>query len=287
MTDSDSKMRPQARLLSDALARMARSNHVVALVPDALKFASGKPSEDEMEQTALVTGSTNNIGKSIAEALARNGYHVIVTSRNAEEAKSVSESLAVKGSFFQVDFSEVASIESLFGFIREKFGRLDVLVNNVAHTRNESILDCDLKTWEYTINTNLRSYYICTQLAAGIMKPQGGGRIVNITVSSTRGIKDKFSYTVSKGGINSLTMCAAMDLAPYNIRVNAVGSGLVGTPVGYRDYVNRPYENPRIPLGHIGAPEDVGEAVAFLVSEKANYIHGAFIPVDGGLNIAL
>jgi 3-oxoacyl-[acyl-carrier protein] reductase len=240
-----------------------------------------------MGKVALVTGSTNNIGKSIAEALARHDYHVIITSRHEEEARVVSENLAGGGSYFQVDFSEAASIERLFAFVRERFQRLDVLVNNVAFTKNESIMDCDLDTWEYTISTNLRSYYLCTKLASGIMKEQGGGNIVNITVSSSRGVKNKFSYVVSKGGVNSLTMCAALDLAPYNIRVNAVGSGLVGTPVGYREYVNRPYENSRIPLGHIGEPEDVGEAVAFLVSDRAKYISGAILPVDGGLNIAL
>jgi NAD(P)-dependent dehydrogenase (short-subunit alcohol dehydrogenase family) len=240
-----------------------------------------------MERIALVTGSTNNIGKSIAETLARQEFHVIVTSRNEAEAKVVSETLAKKGSYFCVDFSETGAIESLFKFVRERFNRLDVLVNNVAFTKNESILDCDLNTWEYTINTNLRSYYFCTKLASEIMKGHGGGNIINITVSSARGMRDKFSYVASKGGINSLTMCAAMDLAPYNIRVNAIGSGLVGTPVGYREYVNRPYENPRIPVGHIGEPEDVGEAVAFLVSEKAKYIVGAILPIDGGLNIAV
>jgi len=82
-------------------------------------------------------------------------------------------------------------------------------------------------------------------------------------------------------------MCAAIDLAPFNIRVNAVGSGIVGTPVGYREYVNRPFENDRIPIGHIGEPVDVAEAVAFLVSDKAKYIIGALLPVDGGLNISM
>ncbi len=240
-----------------------------------------------MERIALVTGSTNNIGKTIADVLSREDYHVIITSRNEAEAKTVSEGLPKKGSYFRVDFSQAGEIEKLFEFIKKTFGRLDVLVNNVAYTKNESILDCDLSNWEYTLNTNLRSYYLCTKLAAEIMKEKGGGSIVNITVSSTRGAKDKFSYMVTKGGVNYLTMCAAIDLAPFNIRVNAVGSGLVGTPVGYREYVGRPYKNERIPVGHIGNPEDVAEAVAFIISDKAKYIVGAILSVDGGLNILL
>ena len=240
-----------------------------------------------MEKIALVTGSTNNIGKAIAEVLATQGFHVIVTSRHGEEAKAVSENLSRKGSSFAVDFSEVSAIENLFNFVKDRFHRLDVLVNNVAYTKNESISDCDLATWEYTINTNLRSYYLCTKLASEIMKGHAGGAIVNITVSSTRGVRDKFSYSVSKGGINYLTMSAAIDLAPFNIRVNAVGSGLVGTPVGYREFVDRPFKNQRIPVGHIGEPEDVADAVAFLVSDKAKYIVGALLPVDGGFNISL
>ena len=239
-----------------------------------------------MEKVALVTGSTNNIGKAIAEVLATQGFHVIVTSRHGGEAKTVAEGLAKKGSHFEVDFSKPESVDALFRFVKEGPGRLDALVNNVAFTKNESIMDCDLATWEYTINTSLRSYYLCTRHAAEIMKAHGGGAIVNITVSSQSGIKEKFSYMVAKGGVNYLTLCAAIDLAPFNIRVNSVGSGLVGTPVGYREFVNRPYENPRVPAGHIGKPEDVAEAVAFLVSDKAKYIYGALLPVDGGLNIS-
>ena len=99
-----------------------------------------------MEKIALVTGSTSNIGKAVAEGLSREKYHVIVTSRHADEARAVSENLPQKGSCFQVDFSKAEEIQRLFAFIKEKWGRLDVLVNNVAYTKNESILDCDLET---------------------------------------------------------------------------------------------------------------------------------------------
>ncbi len=236
-------------------------------------------------KVALVTGSTSNIGKAIAEVLARDGYHVVVTSRHEAEARAVAD--AIGGSAFAVDFADAAAIDALFAFVREKFGRLDALVNSVAYTKNESVLDCDLATWQQTIDTNLRSYFLCTKAAAELMKTHGGGAIVNITVSSTRGTKDKLSYMVSKGGINYLTMCAALDLAPFGIRVNAVGSGLVGTAVGYRDYANRPHENARVPIGHIGAPIDVAEAVAFLVSDKAKYTLGTTLAVDGGLDSSL
>jgi len=243
-----------------------------------------------METVALVTGSTHNMGKAIAETLSRDGYLVIITSRHEEEAKAVAEELPKKGVYYKVDFSDAKQIESLFSFIKKKFARLDVLVNSLAYTKNESILDCTLEIWEKTINTNLRSYFLCTKYAAEMMKELGGGSIVNITISGKRGTKDKFSYVVSKGGVGFLTMSAALDLAPFNIRVNSVGSGLVGTPVGTKEFPernNRPYENPGIPAGHIGEPQDVANAVSFLLSDKAKYIYGAMLSVDGGMNSSL
>jgi 3-oxoacyl-[acyl-carrier protein] reductase len=241
-----------------------------------------------LEKIALVTGSTHNMGKATAEVLSQDGFHVIVTSRHEDEAKAQAQKLPNKGSYYVIDYADVAQIKGLFAFIKKTFGRLDVLVNSLAYTRNESILDCTLDIWEQTINTNLRSYFLCTKYAAEIMQTHGGGSIINMTVSSTRGAKDKFSYMVSKGGIKSMTMSAALDLAPFNIRVNAVGSGLVGTPVGHKDFPERarPYQIESIPAGHRGDPSDVAHAISFLVSEKAKYIYGAILPVDGGMNIS-
>ncbi|MCJ7606179.1 MAG: SDR family oxidoreductase [Dehalococcoidales bacterium] len=243
-----------------------------------------------MQSVALVTGSTHNMGKAIAETLSADGHYVIITSRNADEASAVADSLPHPGTSYAVDFSDAGEIAGLFSFIRTDIGRLDILVNSLATTRNESILECSLENWDYTVDTNLRSYFLCIKYAAEMMKTQGGGNIVNMTVSSDRGVKNKFSYVVSKGAIYFLTRAAALDLAPFNIRVNAVGSGLVGSPVGSKENPERntrSYENPRIPAGHTGDPMDVARAVRFLLSEEASYIYGAVLPVDGGMNIGL
>ena len=241
-----------------------------------------------MQKIALVTGSTNNVGKGIAETLSGDGYTVIITSRRADEARATADQLPRRGGYYQVDFSVPEQIDGLFSHIKKTYGRLDVLVNNVAYTKNESIMDCTLETWEKTINTNLRSYFLCTKYAAEIMREQGGGNIVNITISRNRGAKDKFSYSVSKGGVKSLTMSAQVDLAPFNIRVNAVGIGPTGSPVGQKKHPERTrgYDYPGVPARHIGLPQDIANAVSFLVSEKAGYIYGAFLAVDGGGNIA-
>ena len=243
--------------------------------------------EGRTDKIALVTGSTNNVGKSIAEQLAADGYLVVVTSRHENEAKEVAAHLPKKGAFYALDFSDAAQIDGLFDYIKKTYGRLDVLVNNVAYTQNETILDCTPEIWEKTINTNLRSYFLCTRNAGLMMKEQGGGSIVNITISRGRGAKSKFAYSVSKGGINAITMSAAVDLAPYKIRVNAVGIGPTGMPVGSKEIKGRTrkYESD-VPAGHVGEPIDIGRAVSFLVSEKASYIYGTTLAVDGGGSIS-
>lgn len=238
-----------------------------------------------MEKIALVTGSTSNIGRAIAETLSRDGYRVIITSRSEQGCREVAGKLAQEGFYFHLDFSRTEDIKALFGFIKDKFGRLDVLVNNMAYTKNESTLDCNLDTWQRTIDTNLRSYYLCSRYAALLMKDNGGS-IVNITIASTRGHKkqvflcrkqrrDKLSNPRRRRGPGALQY-------PSQCRRRHQ----TGTPVGSRTFDGRVYENKKIPVGHIGDPQDVANMVAFLVSDKAGFILGAIIPVDGGSNIA-
>ncbi|HMI57101.1 MAG TPA: SDR family NAD(P)-dependent oxidoreductase [Gemmatimonadaceae bacterium] len=132
-----------------------------------------------MEKVALVTGSTANIGRAISERLSRDGYRVIVTSRHEEEAKEVCAALPTPGGYFCLDFGDARQIQSLFAYIATRFGRLDVLVNNVAYTKNESIFDCDEETWEKTINVNLRSYHYCGRLNAPRTVARAGGGSVS------------------------------------------------------------------------------------------------------------
>lgn len=238
-----------------------------------------------MTEIAVVTGSTSNIGRGIAEGLSAEGYHAVVTSRHGEEARAVAEELPAEASGFEVDVTEPGEIRELFAFVDDLEGDLAVLVNSLAYTDNETILECDLETWERTLNTNLRSYFLCSKAAAERMKEADGGSIVNVTISRRSGSSSKFTYSVSKGGVDMLTKCAALDLVEHGIRVNAVGSGIVGTPVGSREMGDRTYESDRLPIGHVGAPEDIAEAVRYLVSDRADYVVGAMLPVDGGKEV--
>ena len=230
---------------------------------------------------ALVTGSTNNIGLEIARAFAREGAKVVVHSRHEEDAKGVAQEIG--GDYFAADVSKPEELGQLFDHVQQKHRRLDILVNTIAHSSKNDILETSLAEWNRIMAINLTGYFIGIQHAARIMKDNGGGVIINISAGSgERGSPGTAVYSISKGAINALTRQAAVDLAPYKIRVNAVISGIVGTPLGRRDMGNRKSEYDSIPLKRIGRPEEVAEAVLFLASEKADYITNAILPVDGG-----
>jgi glucose 1-dehydrogenase len=233
------------------------------------------------DRIALVTGSTHNIGLGIARAFAREGATVIVHSRHEEDAKKIASE--IKGDYFAADVAKPEQVTALFDHILKQHGRLDTLVNSVAHSTSGGVLDVSLDEWNRIMTINLTGYFFCIQHAGKIMKEKGGGAIVNISAGSgERSSPGGAAYSVSKGAINSLTRQAAVDLAPYKIRVNGIISGLVGTPIGRKEMGSRKPEYEMIPLRRIGQPEDVAEAAVFLASDKASYITNTILPVDGG-----
>jgi NAD(P)-dependent dehydrogenase (short-subunit alcohol dehydrogenase family) len=232
------------------------------------------------DKIALVTGSTHNIGLAIARAFAREGAKVIVHSRHEEDSKTIAGE--INGDYFVADMAKPEQIAALFEHIKTRHGRLDILVNSVAHSTKGGVLDTSLDDWSRVMAINLTGYFLCIQHAGKMMMAQGGGSIVNVSAGSgERSSPGGAAYSVSKGAINSLTKQAAADLAP-KIRVNGIISGLVGTPLGQKEMGSRRPEYDFIPLRRIGRPEDVAETAVFLASEKASYITNTILPVDGG-----
>lgn len=229
---------------------------------------------------ALVTGSTQNIGLGIARAFAREGAKVVIHSRHPDDARKVAQEL--NGDFCSADVSDAEQVAAMFEHIKKTYGRLDILVNNVAHSTKGGILDLTLEEWNRILAINLTGYFLCIQHAGRMMQAQGSGSIINISAGSgERSSPGGAAYSISKGAINSLTKQAAADLAP-TVRVNGLISGLVGTPIGSKEMGSRKPEYDMIPLRRIGQPEDVAEAAVFLASDKASYITNSILPVDGG-----
>lgn len=232
------------------------------------------------DKIALITGSTNNIGLEIARAFAREGATVVVHSRHADEAGKIAAEIG--GDSCAADLSRAEEIDKLFKHIEAKHRRLDLLVNTVAHSTKNGILEVSLEEWQQILGINLTAYFLCIQRAARMML-KSGGAIINISAASgERGSPGTAVYSISKGAINALTRQAAVDLAPHNIRVNGIIAGIIGTPLGRREMGNRKTEYDTIPLRRIGQPQEVAEAAVFLASEKAAYITNAILPVDGG-----
>lgn len=232
------------------------------------------------DKIALVTGSTHNIGLATARAFAREGATVVVHSRHQDDARKIAGEIG--GDFFAADVAEPKQIAALFEHVKQNHGRLDILINSVAHSSRAGVLDVSLEEWNRILAVNLTGYFLCLQHAGRMMKGQGGGAIINISAGSgERSSPGGAAYSVSKGAINSLTRQAAADLAP-TVRVNGIISGLVGTPIGQKDMGQRKTEYDIIPLRRIGQPEDVAEAAVFLASDKASYITNTILPVDGG-----
>jgi NAD(P)-dependent dehydrogenase (short-subunit alcohol dehydrogenase family) len=240
-------------------------------------------------QTALVTGAGSGIGRGIATALAAAGFRVAVnyheTSEGADETVAQitgggHEAFAVRG-----DVRRPADATVMIGEVVERYGSLDLLVNNAGVQTWTPFLEVTEEEWDLVIDTNLKGCFLCTQAAARQMKTQGRGCIVNIGSGSNKVPFPRLvAYTASKGGIEMLTKVAAVELGPLGIRVNCVAPGAVDIERTRIEDPNYGETWGRIaPLGRVGVPADIADVVVFLASDAASYVTGQTIWVDGGL----
>jgi 3-oxoacyl-[acyl-carrier protein] reductase len=243
------------------------------------------------DKVALVTGASQGIGHDTARALAEAGAKVAVAARNEEKLAALAKELAAAGRealAVKMDVADAQQIKAGFKAVLEKFGRLDILVNNAAITRDGLAMRMKAEDWEVVIRTNLTGAHLCIQQALLPMMRARAGRIINIaSVVAQMGNAGQANYVAAKAGLIGLTKAVAMEIASRNITVNAVAPGFIETPMTevLPDKVKEDWKA-RIPVGRMGCPRDVAAAIVFLASDEAGYITGHVLDVNSGMYLA-
>lgn len=241
------------------------------------------------QKVAVVTGASRGIGSAIAKKLAEDGMFVVINYRgNKEQAESVKQEILENQGMAEIyacDVSDYDACETFFKTVVQTYGRIDVLVNNAGITRDGLLMKMTEEDYDAVLQTNLKGPFHGTHFVSRQMLKQRSGRIINISsVSGILGNAGQANYCAAKAGVIGLTKSAARELASRGITVNAVAPGFICTEM--TEVLSEEVQanvKKQIPLGQFGKPEDVAEAVAFLASEKARYITGQVLSVDGGM----
>jgi enoyl-[acyl-carrier protein] reductase III len=244
-------------------------------------------------KVALVTGSGRGIGRAIALKLASQGANIIVDffrhRESAEQTARDIEALGAKAEVIRANVGDPAKIDELFDVIGNKFGHLDILINNAASGVGRPLEDIDVKAWEWTMDINVRACLLCAQKAAKLMEGRDG-KIVSISSLGSRFVLPNYTVVgVSKAALEALTRYLAIELAPRGICVNAVAASAVETEALKFYFKEGLAKDNRqaTPAGRMVVPEDVANVVAFLCSEEAFMIRGQTIIIDGGTSVGL
>ncbi|HLG33637.1 MAG TPA: SDR family NAD(P)-dependent oxidoreductase [Bacteroidia bacterium] len=239
------------------------------------------------KRIALVTGAAKGIGKAITEKLIEENYFVIATDIDADGGKKLLQEFGrEKLQFAKANITKEKIVQKLFEKVLMEYERLDVLVNNAGIIRDNVIWKMSLEDFEAVLNINLKGTWLMCREAARIMKEQNSGRIINIASRAWLGNAGQSNYSASKGGVIALTRVLALELGKYNVCVNAIAPGLIDTPLTQKlsnEVLQKLIEAQ--PTKKMGKPEDVANMVSFLASEKAQFITGQTIYVDGGKSI--
>jgi 2-deoxy-D-gluconate 3-dehydrogenase len=242
-------------------------------------------------KVAIVTGGNGGIGRAIALALAEEGARTAVAARNPDKNRAVAaelEALGVEHLVTEVDIVAKDAAESFITRVHEKWGRLDVLVNNAGTVEFAETENTPVESWDRVIATNLTAAFVWSKHAIPHMRAQGGGKIINMaSMYSIFGALFFASYAASKGGIVALTRSLALELAPHNIQVNALAPGWVLTDMT-TNLQGTDYEKEilaRTPAGRWGLTDDVKGPAVFLASDASNFVTGQVLAVDGGFSV--
>ena len=237
-------------------------------------------------KVALVTGGASGVGRATVELFVREGAQVVFTDLNADAGASLAAGLGGKAFFVLQDAASAADWDAVMATVRERFGRLDILVNNAGILIKGSIEDASLDDWQRLMRVNADSVFLGCKAAVALMKTGSGGSIINMSsINAVLAIPGQVAYVASKGGLAQLTKAMALGLAPYGVRVNAIGPGTIVT-----DILKGVLENDdarrrvlqRTPLGRFGETDEIGKVAVFLASDDSSYITGQTIYPDGG-----